>query len=326
MRSPHFAVDGCGEVGRLTALQILRQFPESRLTVITDRPSAVRPWFDRFPEVDVSTSAPTQLPDVVAVCRSSRRHAATVRFWRTRGVPVVSTTDDVDTIAGLLGTPGGLVVMGAACSPGMSCLLAKHAMSWYDSVSEVHVARYGSTGPSCHAMRARMIRLDSHELRDGEWVVRGVGTGRELCLFPLPIGPVDCYRARGAEPLLLHHAFPEVRRITSRIAVGRWERAAVLSKLPAARRRDRRFAVSVEIRGLDNGIDTTTVLGIAANDASPVAVLVTELLDRVCAAAPGTLGDHAVGVAELSLTPKDLFASMSRQGLVIQRFSPQNLG
>lgn len=326
MSSPHFAVDGCGEVGRLTALEILRQFPESPLTVISDRPTAVRPYFQQFPQVEVSTSAPVQLPDAVAVCRSSRRHAATVRFWRTRGVPVVSTTDDVDTVAGLLGTPGGLVVLGAACSPGLSCLLARHAIGWYDSVSQIHVARYGSTGPSCHSMRGRMIRLDSHELRDGEWVVRGVGTGRELCLFPLPIGPVDCYRARGAEPLLLHHAFPQVRRITSRIAVGRWERAAVLSKLPSMRRRDRRFAVSVEVRGALRGAEETSVLGMTAEDASPIALLVTELLSRIAQVAPGSLGDRAIGVPDLPFVPADLFASMSRRGLVIQRFAPHDLG
>ena len=65
------------------------------------------------------------------------------------GRHVVSTSDDPDEVAALLDlgdwarAVGVSVVVGAAMSPGLSCLLAAHASTLLDRVDEVHVARHG---------------------------------------------------------------------------------------------------------------------------------------------------------------------------------------
>src|SRR5436305_1802595 len=119
------------------------------------------------------------------------------------------------------GTPpqhgGWRELSGAGCSPGLTCVLAAHAAASLDRVDEVHVAKVGTGGPSCAEAHHRALAGEALDWRDGAWVSRRAGSGRELCWFPDPIGGADCYRAALPDALLLAPAFPGAERITARL-------------------------------------------------------------------------------------------------------------
>src|SRR5690606_16774886 len=112
-----------------------------------------------------------------------------------------------------------------AMSPGLSCLLVRHAAGTLDQVDEIHVSRHGAAGPACARQRLRALRGTAVDWRDGAWVRRPGFSGRELSWFPDPIGARDCYRADLAEPALLVPSFPGVQRVTARLAASRRDRA-----------------------------------------------------------------------------------------------------
>ena len=103
---------------------------------------------------------------------------------------------------------GAALVVGAAMSPGLSGLIARHLGAQLAECDEIHVAVHGTAGPAC----ARST-TGSHGFapgwHDGDWADHRAGSGRELCWFPEPVGALDCYRADIADPLLLHRSFPE---------------------------------------------------------------------------------------------------------------------
>src|SRR5204863_9825106 len=79
------------------------------------------------------------------------------------GAHVVSTTDDVDQVHALLSLDAEAqerqlcVVVGAGFSPGLTCVLARHAASSFDVVDEVHVAKSGTGGPTCARVHHRAL-------------------------------------------------------------------------------------------------------------------------------------------------------------------------
>src|SRR5579862_2992168 len=110
-------------------------------TVVCDR--------DALPPGDVLADA-----DVVVLSMpTSHRAAAEVAL--ERGVHVVSVSDDIAEVRGLLALDAEAreravsIVIGAAFAPGLSCVLARHAASAFDAVLEIHVASAGTGGPEC---------------------------------------------------------------------------------------------------------------------------------------------------------------------------------
>jgi hypothetical protein len=152
---------------------------------------------------------------------------------------VVSTADGVGDVLELLALEAeaaerGLpLAIGAGFSPGLSCLLARHAANHFDVVDEVHVAKTGTGGPDCARQHHRALTDRSWDWRDGGWVRRRGGSGRQLAWFPDPIGARDCYRAGMADALLLQRAFPDATRVTSRMSATRRDR--MTSWLPMLR-------------------------------------------------------------------------------------------
>jgi saccharopine dehydrogenase-like NADP-dependent oxidoreductase len=79
------------------------------------------------------------------------------------GVHVVSVADDDQAARALLrldGTAsrqGRHLVVGAGFSPGLSCVLARHAANDLERVDEIRVARWGSGGPACARGRQRAL-------------------------------------------------------------------------------------------------------------------------------------------------------------------------
>ena len=119
------------------------------------------------------------------------------------------------------------LLLGAAFSPGLTCVLAAHAASWFDAVETVHVARQGTGGPACARRYHEALGRSSWVWLKRSWVRRHGGSGRELCWFPDPVGPADCYFGALAEPQLLVRVFPEADTITARRAADRQDRLTV---------------------------------------------------------------------------------------------------
>jgi len=228
--------------------------------------------------------------DVAVVATAGGGQADLAADLVRHGVHVVTTTDAVDDVLALedLGREaearGVTVVVGAGFSPGLTCVLAVHASSPFDVVEEVHVAKVGTGGPACARQHHRALSKPALDWREGGWVRRRGGSGRELCWFPDPVGPEDCYRAALPDALLLRPAFPSAQRLTSRVAANRRDRFT--ARLPMLRRPHPEGgpgAVRVEVRGQRDGVPAERVLGV---------------MDRPAVAAGAVAAQAALWVAE----------------------------
>ncbi len=265
------AVVGLGAVGARTARQLastegvdevlLRDPDDGRRREVAASLGAVA-----TPEPPSVTAPPEA--DAVVLAVPAGDHAAAALPLVERGVPVVSTSDSVADVEALLDlgplaeASGATLVLGAAFSPGLTCLLARHAADLFDVVTEIHVARHGTGGPACAHQHHRALGGSSNDWRDGGWQRRPAGSGRELCWFPDPVGAADCYRAGLPDALLLVNALGEVERVTARLAATRRDR--LTSRLPMLRRPHPEGtvgAVRAEVRGRIEGRYETTVYG-----------------------------------------------------------------
>lgn len=287
--------DGARSVGPVV-LSTARRDRQRQLSASFGDAVQVRCSADPAPSTDDEIS-------VAIVARAAGHQLDAVREVVDRGLHVVSTSDDPDEIAEILGLAerarrrGVRIVVGATMSPGLSCLLAAHAALLLDRVDEVHVARHGAAGPACARQRLRALRGTAAEWRDGAWTRRPGFSGRELDWFPDPVGGRDCYRADLAEPLLLHRVFPEAQRITARLAATRRDRALapfpVLLPPPVE---GGLGALRVELRGERDGERRSVVYGALDRPAVAGAAVaaVTAMRLRGVDVEPG-----AGGVAEL---------------------------
>lgn len=198
---------------------------------------------------------------------------------------VVTTTDDPAEVQALLtrAPRATTLVVGATFGPGLTCALAATAARGFDRVDEIHVARFGTGGPACARQHHRALGLWGTDWRDGQWVDRPGGSGRELCWFPEPVRSQDCYRANLPDVFVLHHCMPTVSVITARMAATRRDR--VTSWLPMLRPPHPEGlvgAVRVEVRGDIAGARETRVMGASA----PPAVAAGEVAAWMAANVP----------------------------------------
>lgn len=213
------------------------------------------------------TSWESLAPDLVVLARPAGHAADAVRAVRL-GAHVVSVSDDVEDVESLLRLDGDFraadrsLVVGAGFAPGLTCVLARHGANELDRVDEIHVAKTGTAGPACARQHHRSLAAEARDWRDGRWVRQPGGSGRELVWFPDPIAGADCYRAALPDPLLLHDAFPGVRRITARMSATRRDRlTARLPMLTPPHAEAGPGAVRAEVRGLRDGQAHVVVLG-----------------------------------------------------------------
>ena len=222
------------------------------------RPARSRAWSDAV--LDGATALVLALP--------AGDHRVLAERALERGADVVSVTDDLAETRRLLDLDaearerGRTVVVGAGFSPGLTCLLARHAAAEFSSVDEVHVAKTGTGGPACARQHHAALSGEAVDWRDGAWVTRAAGSGRELCWFPDPVGGLDCYRAALADAVLLRSAFGAASRITARVSATRRDR--VTARVPMLRKPHAEGmlgAVRVEVRGRRGAITDARVLG-----------------------------------------------------------------
>jgi hypothetical protein len=180
----------------------------------------------------------------------------------------VATADGLGPVKALLDLDaearerGVAVLVGCGFSPGLSCVLSRHAASQLDQVDEIHVARHGTGGPACARAHHAALRGRGIDWRDRAWARRPPGSGRELSYFPDPVGPRDCYRAALPDALLLVPAFPGVSRVTARLSATRRDRwTAGLPMLRRPHPEGRIGGIRVEVRGRRGSVHDTVVLG-----------------------------------------------------------------
>jgi hypothetical protein len=175
------------------------------------------------------------------------------------------------------------------------------------------VAKVGTGGPACARQHHHALGGMAVDWRDGGWVHRPSGSGRELCWFPDPVGAEDCYRAALPDALLLVPAFPGVQRVTARLAATRRDRlTARLPMLRPPHPEGGPGAVRVEVRGRRGGSRDVTVLG--SMDRPAVAAGAVAALAALWAVQGRTIRPGAAGLAEL-VEPTSFLADLRRRGV-----------
>jgi hypothetical protein len=179
-------------------------------------------------------------------------------------------------------------------SPGLSGLLVRSLAARFDEVDEAHVAVHGTAGPACARQHHRALAGQSTGWHDGDWLRRPAGSGRELCWFPDPVGPRDCYRAEHADPVVIHHGLPALSRVTVRMSANRRDRlTARLPMLVPPHAEGGTGALRVEVRGWRGESRHVEVVGVADRVAHVAGAV------AACAARGVVVGGFASGVRVL---------------------------
>ncbi len=275
-QSVHVTVVGAGATGAHTARALLRLPGDHRLTLVDrDGRKAQRLAASLGGNVSASSSLATvEQADAVVLCVPAGVHAPLTEEALARNADVVSIADAVADVQALCAlqvraaAAGRRVVVGAGFSPGLSCVLARHAAARFDEVTEISVAKSGTGGPDCARQHHRALVAPNWEWRDGRWVRRRGSSGRRLAWFPDLIGPRDCYRAGLPEPFLLQRAFPEAQRITARMAATRRDRlTGWLPMLRPPHADGGPGGLLVEVWGRRSGVSEVVVFGAADHPA-----------------------------------------------------------
>ncbi len=318
-----FVVDGLGAVGMRVARELaatpdippvlLRSQHTERIAVAVDSlGDRVRRWADEDDRPDAT----------VVIAREAAAHVPLARRHLEAGRNVVSCADDPDVVRQLLDLEDvacaseSTLVVGAAFSPGLSCLLARHAANALSSVTSVRIAMVGAGGARCVARRAEAVGGVAPVWRDGAWDTPSPGT--ELVWFPDPVQALDVGPGALAEPLLVHRGLPDVPTITA--FVGQPDRS--LAGRGAVARLLRRShpepvgAVRVEVVGERDGEEAMVVY--AAVDRPAVAAAAVA---AVTALNTGELAAGVTSLAEVS-DPVPLLRELARRGVKAATFEP----
>jgi hypothetical protein len=257
--------------------------------------------------------------DVVILASPSSTHPELAARAIRSGHHVVSVADGLEVVESLFELDhearerGVSVVLGAGFSPGLSCVLARHAAAGFEEVHEIHIARAGTGGPACARQHHAALGGWSLDWRDGGWVRRRAGSGRELCWFPDPVAGRDCYRAALPDALLLVPAFPAVDRVTVRLAANRRDR--LTGGLPMLRKPHPEGgpgALRVEVRGRRDSGEDTRVLGVM--DRPAVAAGAVAALTAVRIGSGAVVHPGACGLASL-LEPLPFLRDLRDRGI-----------
>ena len=313
-------VCGVGAVGARAARHLVADADTERVLVHDSdrkRQAAVAASLgDRAVEVDDPDPADA---DLVLLTSPPRRQVAVARQAVAAGRHVVSVADSVGAVEDLLDLHaearerGVVVAVGAGFGPGLSCVLARHAASEFDSVDEIHVAHHGTGGPACARQHHNALRQVGLDWRDHAWRRRPPGSGRELCFFPDPIGGSDCYRAALPDAMLLVPAFPGVARVTARLAATRRDRlTAGMPMLRPPHAEGRIGGLRVEVRGRRGQARDTIVLG--AVDRPAVAAGTVAAVTARWVGSGRTLAKGAGGLAAL-IEPLPFLHELARAGV-----------
>ncbi len=270
-------VIGAGAVGTKVAQQLLSSNSVDKIILRDTSPEKLgiasktlgnRVEVEHFPFsqnmdtdlVIVASPRGTQL-EAVKKAVSLRRPTVVVSDGLSETVSILSLEKE----AFEFGVP---VVVGTGFAPGLSCVLTAYGKTLLEKTEEIHVSKMGTGGPACALVHHRALSRMSFGWREGKWDKRLGGSGRELLWFPEPIGSQDCYHAALSDPILLHNAFPEVSRISAKMAATRRDRfTAFFPMLSPPHDEGGVGAIRVELRGSNNGVQENIVLGVSEHPA-----------------------------------------------------------
>jgi hypothetical protein len=316
-------VVGAGAVGARAARQLLATpgLDVAAVAVVDASPARVASAVGALGPVasGAAWSAETVAAADVVLLAVPGDHRAMAELALEQGASVVSVSDEMGCVRRLLDLDaearerGQSVVVGAGFSPGLTCVLARHACAGFDSVDEVHVAKVGTGGPACARQHHDALAGEALDWRERAWARRRGGSGRELCWFPDPIGAVDCYRAALPDALVLVPAVPGAVRVTARVGANRRDR--LTSRLPMLRRphpEGEAGAVRVEVRGWRGPSRDVRVLG--AIDRPAVAAGVVAAVAAAWTVEGRLARPGAGGLAEL-VEPVPFLAELARRGV-----------
>ena len=323
------ALLGAGAVGSRAARQLASTPGVDALTIADPDAERVRTVCASLGPVATGSSAPeVDLTghDVVVLTGPGKHHRDQAERALEAGAHVVSCTDELAPARLLLALDdearvrGRTVAVGAGFAPGLSDLLAAHASSLFDEVHEIHVARAGTGGPACARAHHAALRGLALDWRDGAWVSRQGGSGRELAWFPDPVAGQDCYRASLPDALLFQPAFPGLVRATSRVAATRRDRlTAPLPMLRQPHPEGLVGAIRVEVRGRRGQSSDTVVYG--AVDRPGVAAGAVAAMVAVEAARGRLSGPGAAGLAVLLPDPLPVLHELAARGVRCAAFA-----
>lgn len=313
---------GTGAVGARAARQLVSTDGLDELAVIDANPAQAQAVAASLgpPAVAAEWDAVRLERGDTVVLALPGPHAELARSVVAAGASVVSVADAIEDVRDLLQldaaarVQGVSVVVGAGFTPGLSCILARHAAAGFDSVDEVHVAKAGTGGPACARQHHLALTAEALDWQDGEWVARRGGSGRALCWFPDPLGALDCYRGGLPDPLLLVRAFPGVSRVSARMAASRRDR--LTARFPMLRQPHPEGllgATRVEVRGRRGAATDVKVLGVLDRPAIAGGMVAGVL--AVWALQGELSGPGAGGVAELVADPVPFLHDLARRGV-----------
>lgn len=317
-----FGVLGIGAVGTRVARQLLDVEGIEDLVLFPRAAGGAREALESLGGVSrVARWSPTNASglDAVVVC-TPRGHRSVAEDALELGFHLISVTDGIEEAEGLLDLDeralekGLTLAVGAGFSPGLSCVLVRHAAQRFELVDEVHVAKFGAGGPACARQHHRALANNAEDWIDGRWIERPGGSGRELCWFPDPIGGRDCYRGALPDSRLLQPAFSGAQRITARVAATRRDR--LTSRLPMLRAPHPEGllgGIRAEVRGRRDGAHVVEVLG--ALDRPAVAAATTAAVAAIWAVEGRVARRGAAGLAELIDDTVPFLHEMARRGV-----------
>jgi hypothetical protein len=302
------ALVGAGVVGERVAKRIEVVAPDARFSAVDTRGTGGISGCD------------------VAILAHPGPHAPLAAELLADGTSVVSIGDTLDDVRAMLdlddvaSSAGRTAVVGAGMSPGLTGMLARLLVDRLESCDEIHLAAHGTAGPACARQHHLALGGMAIGFRDGAWLTRRSGAGRELCWFPEPVGAYDCYNARMPEPLLIHEAFPQVERISARMSATRRDRlTARLPMLSPPNREGGVGAVRVEVRGTDSeGGRETLIVGIAELVGTAAAATAAALAGAVVR---GEVPDGVVTTGDSRLDTIGLLHVVERLGVRVQEFT-----
>jgi len=317
---PLVGIVGCGVTGGQVATLLRDASPDVGLIVHDRQPATARRLASFVGGLATEQIADLAAADVVACCHPSP-HLDLVEQLVDAGVTVVSTSDDPHDVIDLLSLPSrGPLVVGVGMAPGLSGLLSRSLAGQLAVLDELHVAVSGTGGPACARRHHRALGDAALGWADGEWIERPGGSGRELCWFPEPLGPHDCYRAAHADPVVLHLAFPAVQRVTLKVSATRRDR--LTARLPMLRPPHvggNTGGVRVEARGaLADGARWTAIAGAAGRVADLAAAVCAGTVDACLDGQVGP-GTHILG--GVALDGAGILARAVAHGVTIQEFT-----
>ena len=136
--------------------------------------------------------------------------------------------------------------------------------------------------------------------------------------FPEPVGPQDCYHASLSDPMLLHNAFPEVLRISAKMAATRRDRlTAFFPMLTPPHNEGGIGAIRVEVRGSKSGVQENIVLGVSEHPALAAA--------SVTALTAEYLLKHKIKLNHMStlallVEPAEFLSDLAARSIVVEIF------